>query len=81
MAATTSIFKPLSAVARERSFTRVAAKLGLCQSMLSHTVQSLRHGSHFRLLTRGREPASPVEAATTLSLGLRTRATQASDRD
>jgi DNA-binding transcriptional LysR family regulator len=33
------------AVARERSFTRAAVRLGLSQSALSQTVRALRSGS------------------------------------
>ena len=35
------------AVARERSFTRAAAKLGVSQSALSHAVRGLEAGSGF----------------------------------
>ena len=33
------------AVARERSFTRAAAKLGMTQSALSQIIRNLRNGS------------------------------------
>ncbi len=33
------------AVARERSFTRAAAQLGVSQSALSHTIRGLEAGS------------------------------------
>ena len=40
------------AVARERSFTRAAAKLGVSQSALSHTIRGLEARLGVRLLTR-----------------------------
>ncbi|HEY4091579.1 MAG TPA: LysR family transcriptional regulator [Luteibacter sp.] len=40
------------AVARERSFTRAAAKLGTSQSALSHTIRGLESRLGVRLLTR-----------------------------
>ena len=40
------------AVARERSFTRAAAKLGVSQSALSHTIRGLEARLGLRLLTR-----------------------------
>jgi DNA-binding transcriptional LysR family regulator len=40
------------AVARERSFTRAAAQLGVSQSALSHTVRQLEERMGVRLLTR-----------------------------
>ena len=40
------------AVARERSFTRAAAKLGVSQSALSHTIRGLEERLGLRLLTR-----------------------------
>jgi DNA-binding transcriptional LysR family regulator len=40
------------AVAQERSFTRAAAKLGVSQSALSHTIRALEARLGVRLLTR-----------------------------
>jgi len=40
------------AVARERSFTRAAAQLGVSQSALSHTVRRLEESLGTSLLTR-----------------------------
>jgi hypothetical protein len=40
------------AVARERSFTRTAAKFGVSQSALSHTIRQLEARLGVRLLTR-----------------------------
>ena len=40
------------AVARERSFTRAPAQLGVSQSTLSHTIRDLEERLGVRLLTR-----------------------------
>jgi DNA-binding transcriptional LysR family regulator len=40
------------AVAKEQSFTKAAAKLGVSQSALSHTIRGLEEGLGLRLLTR-----------------------------
>lgn len=40
------------AVAQERSFTRAAAKLGITQSSLSHTIRRLESQLGLRLLAR-----------------------------
>src|SRR6202048_315353 len=50
------------AVARERSFTRAAAKLGVSQSALSHTIRGLEERLGLRLLTRTTRSVSPTEA-------------------
>ena len=52
----------LVAVARERSFTRAAAKLGVSQSALSQTIRELEAGLGVRLLTRTTRSVSPTEA-------------------
>ena len=54
------------AVARERSFTRAAAKLGVSQSALSHTIRGLEERLRFRLLTRTTRSVSPTEAGERL---------------
>src|ERR1700759_3445557 len=54
------------AVARERSFTRAAAKLGLSQSALSQTVRALEGRLGVRLLTRTTRSVSPTEAGERL---------------
>lgn len=54
------------AVARERSFTRAAAKLGVSQSALSHTVRGLEERMGVRLLTRTTRSVSPTEAGERL---------------
>ncbi|RZA30885.1 MAG: LysR family transcriptional regulator [Lysobacteraceae bacterium] len=54
------------AVARERSFTRAAAKLGMTQSALSHIVRSLEGRLGVRLLQRTTRSVSPTEAGERL---------------
>ena len=54
------------AVARERSFTRAAAKLGVSQSALSHTIRGLEARLGLRLLTRTTRSVSPTEAGERL---------------
>ncbi|MBD8897791.1 LysR family transcriptional regulator [Rhodanobacter sp. DHG33] len=50
------------AVARERSFTRAAARLGVSQSALSHTIRGLEARLGIRLLTRTTRSVAPTEA-------------------
>src|SRR5437773_5556714 len=54
------------AVARGRSFTRAAAKLGVSQSALSHTISGLEARLGLRLLTRTTRSVSPTEAGERL---------------
>ncbi len=54
------------AVAREQSFTRAAAKLGVSQSALSHTITGLEKRLGIRLLTRNTRSVSPTEAGERL---------------
>ena len=56
------------AVAQERSFTRAAAKLGISQSALSHTITGLEARLGLRLLTRTTRSVSPTEAGERLLL-------------
>lgn len=49
-------------VTREGSFTRAAAKLGVSQSALSHTISALETSLGVRLLTRTTRNVSPTEA-------------------
>jgi DNA-binding transcriptional LysR family regulator len=56
----------LIAVARERSFTRAAAQLGVSQSALSHTIRSLETRLGMRLLIRTTRSVSPTEAGERL---------------
>ena len=54
------------AVARERSFTKAAAKLGVSQSALSYTVRTLEARLGIRLLTRTTRSVSLTEAGDRL---------------
>lgn len=54
------------AVVREGSFTGAAAKLGVSQSALSHTVRRLEARLGIRLLTRTTRSLSPTEAGERL---------------
>jgi len=53
-------------VARERSFTKGAAKLGVSQSALSHTIRAVETRLGVRLLTRTTRSVSPTEAGERL---------------
>jgi DNA-binding transcriptional LysR family regulator len=53
-------------VARERSFTRAAAKIGVSQSALSQTVRGLEERLGIRLLTRNTRGVAPTEAGELL---------------
>jgi DNA-binding transcriptional LysR family regulator len=53
-------------VAREGSFTRAAAQLGVSQSALSHTIRGLETRLGIRLLTRTTRSVSPTEAGERL---------------
>jgi DNA-binding transcriptional LysR family regulator len=54
------------AVGRERSFTKAAAKLGVSQSALSHTVRELETRLGLRLLARTTRSVSPTAAGERL---------------
>jgi DNA-binding transcriptional LysR family regulator len=54
------------AVARERSFTRAAAQLGVSPSALSHTIRGLEERLGIRLLTRTTRSVAPTEAGERL---------------
>jgi DNA-binding transcriptional LysR family regulator len=54
------------AVARERSFTRAAAQLGVSQSALSYTIRGLEERLGTRLLTRTTRSVAPTEAGQRL---------------
>jgi DNA-binding transcriptional LysR family regulator len=58
--------RALIAVARERSFTKAAAKLGVSQSALSQTIRELESRLGVRLLTRTTRSVSPTEAGERL---------------
>jgi DNA-binding transcriptional LysR family regulator len=53
-------------VARERSFTKAAAQLGVSQSALSHTIRGLEARLGVRLLTRTTRSVSPTQAGERL---------------
>lgn len=55
-----------AAVARERSFTRAAAVLGISPSALSHAMKSLEERLDVRLLARTTRSVSPTEAGERL---------------
>src|SRR5271166_5422445 len=61
------------AVGRERSFTKAAAKLGVSQSALSHTVRELEARLGVRLLARTARSVSPTEAGERLLRNLAPR--------
>jgi DNA-binding transcriptional LysR family regulator len=54
------------AVAREKNFTKAAAKLGVSQSALSHTIRALETRLGLRLLTRTTRSVSPTQAGERL---------------
>jgi DNA-binding transcriptional LysR family regulator len=66
-------FLAFLAVAREQNFTRAAAKLGVSQSALSHTMRELEARLGVRLLARTTRRVAPTEAGERLvqSLGPR----------
>lgn len=54
------------AVARERSFTKAGAKLGVTPSALSHTIKALEEQLGIRLLARTTRNVAPTEAGERL---------------
>ena len=54
------------AVARERSFTRAAAQVGVSPSALSHTIRALEERLGVRLLTRTTRSVAPTQAGERL---------------
>src|SRR3954471_23904904 len=61
------------AVTRERSFTKAAAKLGVGQSTLSHTIKRLESHMGIQLLTRTTRSVGLTEAGERLRQSLATR--------
>lgn len=61
------------AVAKERSFTKAAAKLGIAQSTLSHTIKRLETQMGIRLLTRTTRNVGLTEAGQLLQKSLAPR--------
>ncbi|MCP1228912.1 LysR family transcriptional regulator [Acetobacter fabarum] len=64
------------AVARERSFTRAAAKLGVSRSALSHTIRNLEERLGLRLLARTTRSVGLTEAGARLLDTIRLTATE-----
>src|SRR4051794_1216240 len=62
-----------SLMARAEFFTNAAAKLGVSQSALSHTIRALEERLGVRLLSRTTRSVSPTEAGERLlnTVGLR----------
>lgn len=56
------------AVAQERSFTKAAARLGVTQSALSHSIRTLEERLGVRLLTRTTRSVAPTDAGERLLL-------------
>jgi DNA-binding transcriptional LysR family regulator len=54
------------AVGQERSFTKAAAKLGVSQSALSHTIRGLEERLGLRLSTRTTRSVAPTQAGERL---------------
>jgi DNA-binding transcriptional LysR family regulator len=54
------------AVARERSFTRAAARIGVSPSALSHTIRGIEERLGLRLLTRTTRSVAPTQAGERL---------------
>jgi DNA-binding transcriptional LysR family regulator len=61
------------AVARERSFTKAAAKLGIVQSTLSHTIKRLESQMGLRLVARTTRSVALTEAGERLRQSLASR--------
>lgn len=58
--------KAFVAVAREGSFTKAAARIGVSQSALSHTIRGLEERLGLRLLARTTRSVSPTDAGERL---------------
>lgn len=65
-----NVLRAFFVVARERSFTRAAAQLGVSQSALSHSMRGLEERIGLRLLTRTTRGVSPTEAGERLLLNV-----------
>lgn len=66
MSNTVSDLAAFLAVARERNFTRAAAKMGISQPALSRTISGLETRLGVRLLTRSTRSVAPTEAGERL---------------
>jgi DNA-binding transcriptional LysR family regulator len=58
--------RALLSVARERSFTKAAAQMGVSQAALSYTIRELEQRLGIRLLTRTTRSVTPTEAGERL---------------
>ena len=58
------------AVARERSFTRAAAQIGVSPSAVSHTIRGLEERLGVRLLTRTTRSVAPTDAGERLLVAI-----------
>lgn len=67
------------AVAKERSFTKAAAKLGTSQATLSHTIKKLEARMGMRLLTRTTRSVAPTEVGERLLRSLQPHMDQIDD--
>lgn len=67
---TTNDLRAFIQVAQERSFTRAAAKMGISQSALSHTIRQLEDRLGLRLLTRTTRSVGLTEAGERLLNGI-----------
>lgn len=59
-------FAAFAVVATERSFTRAAARLGVTQSALSHTIRGLERRLELQLLARTTKSVAPTSAGAAL---------------
>ncbi|WP_233809367.1 LysR family transcriptional regulator [Paraburkholderia sp. HP33-1] len=66
-----NVLRAFFVVARERSFTRAAAQLGVSQSALSHSMRGLEEKLGLRLLTRTTRGVSSTEAGERLLANVR----------
>ncbi|TRW96553.1 LysR family transcriptional regulator [Paracoccus sp. M683] len=67
-------------VAEEQNFTRAAARLGVAQSTLSHTIKRLETRMGIRLLTRTTRNVAPTEAGARLLATVAPRLTEIEDQ-
>jgi DNA-binding transcriptional LysR family regulator len=66
-----SVMSAFLAVAEEKSFTKAAKRLGVCQSALSHAIRGLEEQLGVRLLARTTRSVAPTEAGDQLLAELR----------
>lgn len=66
-------------VAEERNFTRAAARIGVAQSTLSHTIKRLETNMGIRLLTRTTRSVAPTPAGERLLATVAPRLTEIED--